>query len=96
MYVPRSLWDEIRERLVAGTAEMRMGDTRRLLELLGAVIDQRAFKTQGYSTLGAKRRRDDLRRRRRRPRGLVREPTVVARRRLRPPPHAGRDLRPDR
>jgi 1-pyrroline-5-carboxylate dehydrogenase len=55
MYVPRSLWGTVREQLVAGTAEMRMGDTRDFSNFLGAVIDQRAFKKhKSYLDLGAK------------------------------------------
>jgi 1-pyrroline-5-carboxylate dehydrogenase len=53
MYVPKSMWGEVRERLVAGTAEMRMGDTRDFRNFVGAVIDRRAFdKHRSYLELG--------------------------------------------
>lgn len=44
MYVPSNLWPEVRERVVAGLAEMKMGDVRDFSNFLGAVIDRRAFK----------------------------------------------------
>ncbi|MEO0649267.1 MAG: L-glutamate gamma-semialdehyde dehydrogenase [Planctomycetota bacterium] len=42
-YIPRSLWDELRERLVAMTGELKLGDPRDFTNFLGAVIDARAF-----------------------------------------------------
>jgi 1-pyrroline-5-carboxylate dehydrogenase len=42
-YVPRSLWGEVRERLVADVATIRMGDTADMSNYMGAVIDERAF-----------------------------------------------------
>ena len=42
-YVPRSLWGEVRERLVAEIATIRMGDTADMSNYMGAVIDERAF-----------------------------------------------------
>ena len=42
-YVPKSLWPDVRERLVAMTAELRMGDPTDFGNFLGAVIDARAF-----------------------------------------------------
>ena len=44
MYVPRSLWPEVRDRTVAIMAEMKQGDVRDLSNFTGAVIDERAFR----------------------------------------------------
>jgi 1-pyrroline-5-carboxylate dehydrogenase len=41
--VPASLWPEVRERVVAMLADIRMGDTADFRNFMGAVIDQRAF-----------------------------------------------------
>ena len=51
-YVPKSLWSELRERLVAGMADFTMGDVRDFSNFIGAVIDERAFrKHEGYLQL---------------------------------------------
>ena len=42
--VPRSLWPEVRDRVTAGLAEMKMGDVRDFSNFVGAVIDRRAFR----------------------------------------------------
>ncbi len=42
-YIPRSMWAELRDRLVAMTSEIRMGDPRDFSNFMGAVIDARAF-----------------------------------------------------
>lgn len=53
MYVPSNLWPEIRDRVTAGLAEMKMGDVRDFTNFVGAVIDKRAFKNHtGYLELG--------------------------------------------
>ncbi len=44
LYLPKSLWPAIREVVVAGLAEMKMGDVRDLSNFVGAVIDERAFR----------------------------------------------------
>ncbi len=44
VYVPRSLWNEVRDRTVAIMDELRMGDVTDFRNFLGAVIDERAFK----------------------------------------------------
>jgi 1-pyrroline-5-carboxylate dehydrogenase len=44
MYVPESLWPEVRDRVVATMAQMKMGDVRDFSNYIGPVIDQRAFK----------------------------------------------------
>lgn len=52
LYLPRSLWGPVRERVVAGMAQMKMGDTRDFSNFLGAVIDERAFtKHASYQAL---------------------------------------------
>jgi 1-pyrroline-5-carboxylate dehydrogenase len=49
MYVPRSRWSEIRDRMVAMMKDIRMGDVRDFRNFMGAVIDKKAFtKIDGY------------------------------------------------
>ena len=43
VYVPRSLWNEVRDRTVAIMDELRMGDVTDFRNFVGAVIDERAF-----------------------------------------------------
>jgi 1-pyrroline-5-carboxylate dehydrogenase len=43
VYVPRSLWKEVRERAAALIEDIRMGDVRDFRNFMGAVIDQKAF-----------------------------------------------------
>lgn len=48
-YVPKSLWKEVKERLVAETNGLKMGDVEDFTNFMGAVIDKRAFdKHKGY------------------------------------------------
>jgi 1-pyrroline-5-carboxylate dehydrogenase len=48
-YVPRSLWNEVRDRSIAMMADIKMGDIRDFRNFMGAVIDKRAFdKISGY------------------------------------------------
>jgi len=47
VYVPRSLWNDVRERTVAIMREMRMGDVTDFRNFVGAVIDQKAFEKIG-------------------------------------------------
>jgi 1-pyrroline-5-carboxylate dehydrogenase len=42
-YLPRSLWDRIRDETVAMIEEIRVGDVRDFRNFMGAVIDKRAF-----------------------------------------------------
>ena len=42
-YIPRSLWNEVRDRTVAIMGELRMGDVRDFRNFMGAVIDRKAF-----------------------------------------------------
>ncbi len=44
IYVPRSLWPEVRDRVIAGLVAMKVGDVRDFSNFVGAVIDQRAFR----------------------------------------------------
>ena len=49
IYVPQSLWPEVRDRVVAMMREMQMGDVQDFRTFLGAVIDRKAFtKISGY------------------------------------------------
>jgi 1-pyrroline-5-carboxylate dehydrogenase len=49
LYVPQSLWGDVRERVVAMMREMQMGDVRDFRNFIGAVIDRKAFtKITGY------------------------------------------------
>jgi 1-pyrroline-5-carboxylate dehydrogenase len=43
VYVPRSLWNEVRDRSIAMMADIKMGDIRDFRHFMGAVIDKRAF-----------------------------------------------------
>ncbi len=46
-YVPRSLWPEVRDRVVAETEALRMGDPADFRTFVGAVIDRKAFESIG-------------------------------------------------
>ena len=43
IYVPRSMWNEVRDRIAAMIADIRMGDVGDFRNFMGAVIDKRAF-----------------------------------------------------
>ncbi len=43
VYVPRSLWPEVRDRVVAIMKDIRMGDVTDFRNFMGAVIDKKAF-----------------------------------------------------
>jgi len=48
-YVPRSVWNAIRDDLVSEISKIKMGDARDFTNFMTAVIDQRAFdKISGY------------------------------------------------
>ena len=55
IYVPESLWPEVRDRVVAMMREMRMGDVRDFRTFLGAVIDRAAFERIGAYLEDARR-----------------------------------------
>ncbi len=44
IYVPRSLWNGVRDRVVAMIDEIKMGDVQDFRNFMGAVIDERAFE----------------------------------------------------
>ena len=49
VYVPRSMWPEVKERVVAMMQGMRMGDVQDFRTFMGAVIDRKSFaKISGY------------------------------------------------
>jgi 1-pyrroline-5-carboxylate dehydrogenase len=51
-YVPQSLWPEVKERLLALVASIRMGDPADFRNFMGAVIDRPAFeRIRGYIEL---------------------------------------------
>ncbi len=43
IYVPQSLWNEVRDRTVAMLQDMKVGDVRDFRNFMGAVIDRKAF-----------------------------------------------------
>ncbi len=47
VYVPRSLWNDVRDRTVAMMGELRIGDVRDFRNFMGAVIDRKAFDKIG-------------------------------------------------
>jgi 1-pyrroline-5-carboxylate dehydrogenase len=49
IYVPKSLWNEVKDRSVAMMEDIKMGDTRDFRNFMSAVIDKKAFeKISGY------------------------------------------------
>ena len=49
LYVPKSRWAEIRDRMIAMMKDIKMGDVRDFRNFMGAVIDKKAFdKISGY------------------------------------------------
>jgi 1-pyrroline-5-carboxylate dehydrogenase len=49
IYVPRSLWAGVRDRMVAMIESIKMGDVRDFRNFMGAVIDRKAFESiSGY------------------------------------------------
>ena len=49
VYVPASLWNEVRDRTIAMMRDMKMGDPRDFRNFVGAVIDKKAFASiSGY------------------------------------------------
>jgi 1-pyrroline-5-carboxylate dehydrogenase len=43
VYVPQSIWGEVRDRTIAMMKDIKMGDVRDFRNFMGAVIDQKAF-----------------------------------------------------
>ncbi len=55
MYVPKSRWNDIRDRMVAMMKEIKVGDVRDFRNFMGAVIDKKAFdKISAYIDDGKK------------------------------------------
>lgn len=49
MYVPKSKWPDVRDRMVATMKDLKMGDPRDFRNFMAAVIDKKAFtKISGY------------------------------------------------
>jgi 1-pyrroline-5-carboxylate dehydrogenase len=49
IYIPKSIWPDVRDRLAAMIDDIKMGDVRDFRNFMGAVIDARAFKKiSGY------------------------------------------------
>jgi 1-pyrroline-5-carboxylate dehydrogenase len=49
LYVPKSMWGEVRDRMAGMMREITMGDVRDFRNFMGAVIDRKAFtKISGY------------------------------------------------
>ncbi len=44
-YIPRSIWPEVKERIVEMTKELKVGDVSDFTNFMGAVIDQKAFNS---------------------------------------------------
>ena len=55
VYIPRSLWNDVRDRTVAMMDEMRMGDVTDFRNFVGAVIDEKSFAKIGEYLDDAKR-----------------------------------------
>ena len=47
LYVPKSQWNEIRDRMVAMMQDIKVGDVRDFRNFMGAVIDRKAFTKIG-------------------------------------------------
>src|SRR5688572_17387786 len=54
IYVPRSLWTDVRDRMAAMMSDIRMGDIQDFRNFMGAVIDKRAFDKIGRYIDGAR------------------------------------------
>jgi 1-pyrroline-5-carboxylate dehydrogenase len=56
VYIPKSLWKEVSERVVAMCKEIKVGDVSDFRNFMGAVIDQKAFdRISGYLADARKR-----------------------------------------
>ena len=47
VYIPQSLWNEVRDRTIAMMKDMKIGDVRDFRNFMGAVIDKKAFAKIG-------------------------------------------------
>jgi 1-pyrroline-5-carboxylate dehydrogenase len=49
VYIPKSLWKDVRDRMIAAMQDIRVGDTNDFRNFMGAVIDKKAFeRISGY------------------------------------------------
>jgi 1-pyrroline-5-carboxylate dehydrogenase len=55
IYVPKSIWKDVRERIVAMIAEIAVGDVQDFRNFMGAVIDKKAFDSISAYLAEAKR-----------------------------------------
>jgi 1-pyrroline-5-carboxylate dehydrogenase len=55
IYVPRSIWNDVRDRIVAMIAEIGVGDVQDFRNFMGAVIDGKAFESISAYLAEAKR-----------------------------------------
>jgi 1-pyrroline-5-carboxylate dehydrogenase len=54
-YVPRSLWNDVKDRMEAMLAEIKIGDTSDFSNFMGAVIDAKAFAKHKAAIEGARK-----------------------------------------
>jgi 1-pyrroline-5-carboxylate dehydrogenase len=54
LYVPSNIWPEVKERLVADVATIKMGDVSNFENFMGAVIDESAFRTHSEAITEAR------------------------------------------
>ncbi|HXG87276.1 MAG TPA: L-glutamate gamma-semialdehyde dehydrogenase [Vicinamibacterales bacterium] len=54
-YIPKSLWPQIKDRMLGMIAEIKMGDVRDFRNFMGAVIDEKSFKKIGEYVADAKK-----------------------------------------
>jgi 1-pyrroline-5-carboxylate dehydrogenase len=55
IYVPRSIWNDVRDRIVGMIGDIGMGDVQDFRNFMGAVIDRKAFESMGAYLAEAKR-----------------------------------------
>ena len=60
VYVPRSLWSDVRDRVVAMAQQIKVGDVQDFRNFMGAVIDKKAFDNISSYLAEAKRSADVL------------------------------------
>ena len=78
VYVPRSIWNDVRDRIVGMIGEIRMGDVADFRNFMGAVIDRKAFDEHLRLPRGGEADGEDRRRRRGDgEKGFFVEPTLV-------------------
>ena len=97
IYVPQSLWPEVRDRAIAMMRDIAIGDPRDFRNFMGAVIDQKAFtKISGYIDHARQNARVLQGGGSRGEKGWFIEPTLVETVRSRVPAAVRGDLRPGR